>query len=233
MQDRYTGDVGDFGKYGLLRALAGVHPREDPPLQLGIVWYAVPDGGRDGDHRSYLDKPQEYKDCDPVLFTRMLAVQNTRAIAAVPRLGIFPGETRYFEEYVPQIGRADWYSRAMTQTQNCDLIFLDPDNGLRESDRPSPKHVLVDEVGPFVERGQSVILYHHPGRHTTHDAQITELRQRLGERFKREVIGLRYRRGTSRAFVIIPAPSHEPLLRHRLAAFRASPWFAHKHFIEP
>jgi len=26
MQDRYTGDIGDFVKYGLLRALADGHP---------------------------------------------------------------------------------------------------------------------------------------------------------------------------------------------------------------
>ena len=37
MQDRYFGDVGDFGKYGLLRALSGTYPGA-APLRLGIVW---------------------------------------------------------------------------------------------------------------------------------------------------------------------------------------------------
>ena len=41
MQDCYVGDAGDFGKYGLLRALCS--PREDDlkTLSLGIIWYLV------------------------------------------------------------------------------------------------------------------------------------------------------------------------------------------------
>lgn len=42
MQDRYVGDIGDFGKYGLLRALCA------HDLSLGVVWYLVPDESRPG-----------------------------------------------------------------------------------------------------------------------------------------------------------------------------------------
>ena len=37
MQNQYVGDIGDFGKYGLLRAISG------DPLRLGVVWYLFPD----------------------------------------------------------------------------------------------------------------------------------------------------------------------------------------------
>ena len=37
MQDRYAGDIGDFIKLGLLRALAG------SDLNLYINWYLTPD----------------------------------------------------------------------------------------------------------------------------------------------------------------------------------------------
>ena len=49
MQNRYAGDVGDFGKYGLLRTLC----REPPLLSLGVVWYLVSDeqGDQDSLHR--------------------------------------------------------------------------------------------------------------------------------------------------------------------------------------
>ena len=50
MQNRYVGDLGDFGKYGLLRALCV--PGDalgGPELSLGIVWYLVPDETRTGD----------------------------------------------------------------------------------------------------------------------------------------------------------------------------------------
>lgn len=37
MQDRYTGDIGDYGKRGLLHCLAVAGPR------VGVNWYRTPD----------------------------------------------------------------------------------------------------------------------------------------------------------------------------------------------
>ena len=43
MQNRYTADLGDFGKYGLLKALCQSYIEdEEPNLRLGVVWYLVP-----------------------------------------------------------------------------------------------------------------------------------------------------------------------------------------------
>ncbi len=47
MQNQYVGDVGDFGKVGLLRALTGVYPAATPPLKLGVVWYLTLEVGID------------------------------------------------------------------------------------------------------------------------------------------------------------------------------------------
>ena len=54
MQDRYAGDVGDFGKFGLLRTLCELNA---PQLKLGIVWYLVPEESHneDGKHTKYLN----------------------------------------------------------------------------------------------------------------------------------------------------------------------------------
>ena len=62
MQDRYTGDIGDYIKYALLRALS-------PSLKLGIAWYLHPDEGHnsDGKHVQYLDYPQRWRHLDPEL----------------------------------------------------------------------------------------------------------------------------------------------------------------------
>ena len=38
MQDCYVGDIGDFGKYGLLRSLCGGDDY-GPALRLGVLWY--------------------------------------------------------------------------------------------------------------------------------------------------------------------------------------------------
>jgi hypothetical protein len=51
MQDRYSGDVGDFGKFGLLR-----HILNGSQLKLGINWYLFPneDHNEDGRFINYL-----------------------------------------------------------------------------------------------------------------------------------------------------------------------------------
>ena len=71
MQDRFVGDIGDFGKYGLLRALTGIYPEAKPSLSLGVVWYLnvkEPDSRGDGQRLRYLDNPDHFRDCDPELF---------------------------------------------------------------------------------------------------------------------------------------------------------------------
>lgn len=55
MQDRYAGDLGDFLKFGLLQHLCGGDSNA-AALQLGVVWYLVPDEchNDDGKHIAYL-----------------------------------------------------------------------------------------------------------------------------------------------------------------------------------
>ena len=49
MKNQYIGDVGDYGKYGMLRFLS------DCGIKIGINWYLCPDDGRsDGNHTEYL-----------------------------------------------------------------------------------------------------------------------------------------------------------------------------------
>lgn len=50
MQDRYTGDIGDYGKLGLLRSLAAAG------LHVGVNWYRTPDEdhNEDGKFTQYL-----------------------------------------------------------------------------------------------------------------------------------------------------------------------------------
>lgn len=60
MQNRYVGDIGDFGKYGLLKALAG------HGLRLGVHWCLNTDDedSSDGNLTDYLD----LRACDPALY---------------------------------------------------------------------------------------------------------------------------------------------------------------------
>ena len=78
MQNQYVGDIGDFGKYGLLRALAG------DPLRLGVIWHLFPDeppkepGKGDGKFIDYLCNPKprdsKLRDCDSYLYDELLKI---------------------------------------------------------------------------------------------------------------------------------------------------------------
>jgi hypothetical protein len=64
MKDQYFGDVNDFRKYGLLRAL--VLPNK---LRLGVCWMLTePDHGADGNFLAYLSQGDRYRHRDPELF---------------------------------------------------------------------------------------------------------------------------------------------------------------------
>ena len=98
MQNQYVGDIGDFGKFGLLRALS----RDGGP-RLGVIWYLVPgDGGiHNGQHVSYLQNPgNKLRDCDPELFDCLasLVKGGRRNVQAVEEAGILPEGTVFYKE---------------------------------------------------------------------------------------------------------------------------------------
>ncbi|MGT2465837.1 hypothetical protein ACVOMV_12900 [Mesorhizobium atlanticum] len=66
MQNRYAGDIGDFIKLGLLRALSG-------GKRLGVNWYLYPDEYHNGDggYTSYLLDPARWRVSDPELFDNL------------------------------------------------------------------------------------------------------------------------------------------------------------------
>ena len=72
MQNRYSGDIGDFSKLGLLRALL------PSGLTIGINWYLVPDEthNSDGRHVKYLEK-DTFMYCDRELWKELGQIVHT------------------------------------------------------------------------------------------------------------------------------------------------------------
>lgn len=247
MQDRYAGDVGDFGKYGLLRWLCG-SDEHGPALRLGVLWYLFEDSTPgDGEHVSYLEPPraQEFRKCDPRLFDRMRSiVQNERSIAAVEASGALPSGTAFFSKKLVfgsresrksrESKRHEWLEHGLRAVEHAALVFADPDNGLQvRSVRPlyakGPKYVYYDDLRACWDRGQSLVVYQHTARHGTAEEQIALRLAALREHLKGAdgIIALRWRRFTSRTYFVIPAADHAKLLAARCAAFRDSGWRQH------
>ena len=249
MQDRYAGDIGDFGKYGLLRALCG------DDLRLGVLWYAFEGDERtnpgDGGRIDYLRPPDErLRECDPDLFERMDAIVygGNRSIAAVEQGGalrpgtLFHSETLSFRSSERPLERAakrhDWLARGLEAVRQADVVFADPDTGLEvPSSRPlvakGPKYAFYGDLIPCWDRGQSLIIYQHATRHgggmgLQLTMRIQELQEHFGESL--QPIVLRWRRVSARAYFILPAPRHVDLLASRVEDLLNSEWGQREHF---
>ena len=63
MQDRYTGDLGDFSKLGILRIL------QKAGLSIGVNWYLTPEENHNGDgrHIKHLKNDNNFRACDEEL----------------------------------------------------------------------------------------------------------------------------------------------------------------------
>ena len=193
VQNRYFGDVGDFGKYGLLRRITGVSAADaGEMLSLGVVWYLVDDQShnKDGKHTSYLNKPWGYRDCDPVLFDglkSLLDEPGPRAVRKIERSGLelLPRDTRYVNEPLARKVRSEWLDRAIEKVRDCDVVFLDPDVGFQPPSVPASrkdavKYVLWNEAAQFAEshRRQTLVFYHHLNRTKPTLDQIDEKNSR-------------------------------------------------------
>ena len=251
MQDRYAGDLGDFLKLGLLRWL--VAPSFDaPPHRLGVVWYLAPDESHnaDGKHVAYLDPQssagQQLRPLDPDLYDRLTAMvgSGVRSVAQLEAFGVLPAGSRTFGE-VLQFGdlapsakaarierRQSWVRGALRASEDCSVVFVDPDNGLRRSDHSAPshrskseKHAYLDELSAFVQRGQSIVAYHHADRSAKVPVQAERRMADAAEELGVEPLAaVRASRGTTRLFLIVPAPAHREHLRARLQDLERSHW---------
>ena len=260
MQDRYTGDVGDFGKYGLLRQLCGLRDEDAEPLKLGVVWYRpnpeliASESVHDGRYIAYLCPKQknvsekqkrEYRCCDPPLYDglreivkrcdrRIEAVENSDLLpdAAFHRADV-PGPVKGARGEARIAERQRWVNDALEATADCDVVFLDPDNGLEPKRVPitrkmAPKYAYLEEVGKWSKRCQSLVIYHHLGRHRSHLEQIEGWLERLRNEFQpHDTFALHFRRGTSRAFFVLATAEHADVLRERANALVESPWSEH------
>ena len=258
VQNKYVGDVGDFGKYGLLRYLCSDVEASGFLPSLGVIWYLVPDEAhsRDGGFIGYL-KPTEtneerFKACDPLLYDALQRIvdNKSRSVANIRRDGVLPNETRFFQDVLTfevlrggieirhrrVARRAEWFQRALSATESCDIVFLDPDNGLEVGVGPHQlkgiKYASYDELTSLAQRDQSLVVYHHLARRATAEAQIRDRLFQLQSLLGREAFALRYRRGSARAFFVVPAPRHWEFLSQRASGFLETRWSRHFEMVD-
>lgn len=248
MQNRYAGDVGDFGKFGLLR-----HIINNSQLKLGINWYLFPDEGHneDGKYINYLSK-KEFEICDEFLHNKLKQiVLKNRNISSLEEGNLFDKNPVYYSKLVDFYNlfpgnkkididkrlelRSQWKKDAILKLSGCDAIFLDPDNGLQIkscdslSRKKSGKFVFYNEIREFHAHKKLTIIYHHLNRHKNHGNHKTQIIERANElklifSSNYKIFGIRYKPFSPRAFFLIVESSIESHIKKRLNSFVNSNW---------
>lgn len=251
MQHRYVPDLGDFSKFAVIDALSGCGA-----LRTALVWYLVnphevgEGHNNDGKHTAYLrDDRQGYAQCHPELYRRFQAIHATgeKHVGVYARHAVLPNLT-YFPEPLSYDGRSQqereawrrgWLDRALSVVEGASLAVLDPDNGLMAERlsvraRSAIKYATLDECAAFYAGGQrSLVVYQHAHRQGTAEQQAAASLQRLSEHLgvqRENAFALRFHRGTTRFYLVVPAKDHQHFLRNRAASVINSEWGKRGHF---
>lgn len=165
MKHQYVGDINDYRKYALLRALsAGGDNR------IGVCWMLTPsDNGADGNRLSYLHQPERYRAFDPELFNILAhaaAAPERRRLQTIEDSGTVRNAV-YHNDLLPDdvSSRSLFMEHCASEFSDTDLVFFDPDNGLEVSlpkgRKNSSKYLYLDEVSRFYSSGKSLLIYQH------------------------------------------------------------------------
>ena len=164
MQDRYAGDIGDFGKIGLLQELC------NEGFHIGINWYkTVPDQQELKKQDGRIPIPEKYSCCNRQLYETLCNIKNSkRSIKELENADLISNAV-YYSDQVPVVGRTTWHKKALDVLSDVDLVFLDPDNGLlaksvTKGSAQSVKYVFYEEVEDYLNYKRSVLIYSHRSR---------------------------------------------------------------------
>lgn len=245
MQDRYVGDIGDFGKYLLLKSLC-----KNNNIKLGVNWcyvnheYSTKEKEKnDGKYTGYLyqknKKHKVYKETDEILINQLRNIVESeyRTIISIEKNNILPKGTMFFNKETP-VGtkRFSWHAESLETLKGCDIIFYDPDNGLEiptcgKLHRDAVKYVYYDEIRDTYSKGKSIIIYQHTNRSKTLETQINErVLQLKGIGIPENTISVIYSKiGISRFYIIIKQQKND-LVEQGLNNFINNHPLFEKHF---
>ena len=236
MQDRYTGDIGDFGKLGLLRRLQAAG------LSVGVNWYRVPNETHndDGKHIRYLEQGQ-YRECDEQLWyeLRKIVVSGERTVYRLQNDSVLQAvffsdllDNREKRKQEREMIRQKWHEAALSKLKKSDIVFLDPDNGLivpsAVNTGKANKYVMPEEIADYYGQGSSVIYYQHKARRqdSFYIKQQNDLLQMPGFDGA-SGLSLKFTTTSLRYYYIIMQPKHREVITTQIESMLSSAWGEH------
>ena len=236
MQNRYTGDIGDYGKLGLLRILSSAG------LTIGINWYLTPDEkhNEDGLHVKYLYE-EEIRSCDDELWRELRSIVDSgnRKVSVLEEKRII--RAKYYSKVLDFSGmsksqrieyRKKWHREACSVLSGVDVVFVDPDNGIvvpsAEGRAKENKFVKPSELADYYAQGSSVIYYQHKARRK--DDFYTEQHKALihSSGFDDSTgLVLKFRTTSQRYYLFILQNRHKGIIEGAIRGMLSSPWRDH------
>ncbi len=146
-------------------------------FSIGINWYDPGEldferdknGGFRQDDGKYRDFTG-VEDFDPDIAKALSALKEKHSIRMLEELKLINNAV-YYNKTVPRgrEERENWHRAALKKLRKCDIVFLDPDNGLLcDSVKPgspkSVKYTYYSEVRDYLEENKTVIIYNHRSR---------------------------------------------------------------------
>lgn len=229
MQDRYAGDIGDFGKFALLKALSAAG------FKIGVNWYRTcPQSFEKQDDGKY-HIPQKYFPCNQQLAETLSAISHLpaaqRTICKLQNSGQV--DAVWFSDLVPfKEERFAWHRRAVLTLSICDIVFLDPDNGLLvksvgKGSAKSVKYVFPEEVADYIAQGISVVFYNHRQR-KAEDVYFSEIKEKLYAQNGLQghsLSKITFPKCSVRDYILIAAnPEHQQMISTVLAGLLSGPF---------
>lgn len=228
MKNQYVGDVGDYGKYGLLRFLA------NKGIKIGVNWYYTDkDDSTDGNKIDYL-KDENERIYDPLLFAKLKSMQE-RNISYIEKNDIIPNAIFYNKQLNTKdtdakerkAVRDNWHNDALKTLQKAELIFSDPDNGSIEDKyatrKNGEKYISLKELEHYYHREQDVVYYCHRARRN--DVKWKQKMQELSAICNDvKIIVLTFRRGTQRSYIFGIHPERYEFYNNVINEFMKTEW---------
>ena len=233
-----VGDIGDFANNGLLRVLCGTPEEPVRHMRLGIIWYRHLEQDDYGRLRRYLQQSeyndQTFKACDESLYHEIRALVRRKEaqgerlrIPDIINLPIFPPGTQHYPDPLPDPptsqNRREWFEQAMRQTADSDIIFLNPDTGMKWNDGRRLEYAYSRELRALFQRGKILVIYQHQQR----SDWVAENTRRLATVMLNagHLRVCRWRRESVRGYFIV-ARTEQQIQRidERLTVLRNSPW---------
>ncbi len=230
MQDQYSGDVGDFGKYIMLNRL---YANSKESITIGVNWYKVTpeEENNDGKYIDYLSpsnrRYRHFYRCSPEIHEKLKSIVNSdnRCLEAIENNELLPPNTLFYSNEIPlcensvnrETKRKHWFDQSLPTLDGADLIYLDPDTGIlpksvKKTHKDSIKYVFKDEIQKYYLEGKSVIIYNHKDR-TSEEEYLNKL-QELINLFSEDV-GLRilkFSKYSTRDYIFLIQKKHKNII---------------------